>query len=574
MPAGEAPTSLRAPRSMAGMTRLTATSAVPASRLRALGLRALSTCTAAALLTGCGAISDLIGGESAPAESADADAPAAAPSTPAVDPAGAPDPVEGVSDVDREKAAEIVAAMSDEELTGAVVMAEWSSTASETAQLIEQEHLAGAIVMGYNLPESPTPEDVEEVTSTLADAAGDRGWPTVIGVDEEGGPVARLGAATPEFPPLMAAGAVRDADTVEQATAAQGSGVRELGFTLDFAPVADLTIGADDPTINIRSAGDDPDRVSATVTAALAGYSAAGIASSAKHFPGHGSLTVDSHEELPVSEKSLEELIDSEGAPFRAAAEAGATSVLIAHIGLPGSERTPSSLNPDVYTALREDIGFDGVAVTDALNMGAITAGPGVETLDAIRAGADLALMPQDPRAAVTALRTGLANGDLPRDRLTEAAERVVAMQLWQERAAAVAAEPDDPAEAYRALAEQSLTVLSGECTFAEPPESVALFGGSEEARAAFAEAAEEAGLETGSGMRVTLGQTDGSAKVLVGTGGPWKLAPSAGGDQTVLAVYDDNPDAMAAVVDYLTGDLEATGELPVDVGVDAPSCG
>lgn len=495
-------------------------------------------------------------------------------------------PADGVTDDDVEAAADIVEDMDDAELVGSVVMLTYNGTdVQAAADVVRERHLAGAIVMGYNLSDGANADEVRGVTDTLAAAAGDRGWPVAIGVDQEGGPVARLDDAALDFPPLMAAGAADDADITRAAIEAQSVDLQNLGFTADFAPVADLTIGADDPVINLRSPGDDPERVSEVVDAAVSGYTETGLASSAKHFPGHGALTVDSHEELPVSEDSLDELAGDSFEPFRTATEAGAPMVLVGHIGLPGVEDVPATFNPDVYDALREDVGFDGVAITDALNMGAVTEEPGQETVKAIAAGADLALMPPDSGEAVAALEQALESGDLPRERVVEAATRVVAMQLWQARIGAVGgtagegADPDDEAsaaadDALADLADASLTVLAGECSFEEPTDAVTVTGGSDAARAAFTEAAEEAGLSVGDGgTTVSLGAGEGAAgaDVVVGTTGPWD-AEDADAD-TIVEVYDVNPHALAAVAKYLTGDLEAQGSSPVELSVDAPDC-
>ncbi|WP_029088020.1 glycoside hydrolase family 3 N-terminal domain-containing protein [Brevibacterium album] len=504
-----------------------------------------------------------------------------APASPPASVEGAPDPAEGVSEEDREAAAEIVAGMSDEELVGSVVMMTYRGTdVQAAADAIRERHLAGAIVMGYNLPEGAGPEEVSGITDTLAGAIGERGWPVAIGVDQEGGPVARLNDAAVEFPPLMAAGAADDERITADAVTAQGTDVRNLGFTIDFAPVADVTVGSADPTINVRSPGSEQELVSSVATAAIEGYTAAGVASSAKHFPGHGALTVDSHESLPVSEESLEELAESSYAPFRAAAEANVPMMLVGHIGLPGAEELPATLNPDVYESLREDVGYDGVAVTDALNMGAVSEAPGQETVKAIRAGADLALMPEDSGEAVAALSAALESGELERERLTEASERVVAMQLWQHRAAEAAqvSAPDEAAadEAFTALADASLTVLAGECEIPEPVGSIRLVGGEEAQREAFAEAAEKAELEVASGESTggtTVSLDAGTpADAVIGTGGPWQL--SGADAETVLAVYDDNPHALAAAAKYLAGELTARGTVPVGGFEDAPSCG
>lgn len=579
----------------------------------------------ALVLTGCGSGSpDDDGDGSAEATGASATDTAAAgdPGEHATADTDAP-AADGVTDADVEAAEQIVAAMDDDELVGSVVMLTYNGTdVAAAADVIRERHLAGAIVMGYNLADGADADTVRQTTDTLAGAAGERGWPVAIGVDQEGGPVARLDDAALDFPPLMAAGAADDADVTRDAIAAQGTDLRNLGFTINFSPVADLTIGAEDPVINVRSPGDDPERVSEVIDAAVGGFTSTGLASAAKHFPGHGALTVDSHEELPVSEDSLEDLAEDSYAPFRTAAEAGVPMVLVGHIGLPGAEDVPATLNPDVYESLRDDVGFDGVAVTDALNMGAVTEAPGQETVKAIAAGADLALMPPDSGDAVTALGEALEAGELPRERLVEAATRVVAMQLWQARIGAVggvdgegggvqgagdgagtegaegaqesgdgaggdaAAEGDgegaggDAAadDALTALADGSLTVLAGECSFAEPADAVAVTGGSDSARATFTDAAEDAGLEVrdaGGGNAVTVrvgsGQGGGSADVVVGTSGPWAVE-DAGAD-TILEVYDDNPHALTAVAKYLAGDLEATGRVPVEVSADAPDC-
>lgn len=540
----------------------------------------------ALLVTGCSAGADG-GDEEATAATASAAVPAGDPGGHLTAEADAP-AGDGVTDDDVEAARKIVADMSDEELTGSVVMLTYNGTdVDAAADVIEDRHLAGAIVMGYNLDEGADADAVGQVTTTLAEAAGERGWPVAIGVDQEGGPVARLDGAALDFPPLMAAGAANDADISRDAIRAQSADLRSLGFTLNFSPVADLTIGAEDPVINVRSPGDDPERVSAVVEAAVDGFTSSGLASAAKHFPGHGHLTVDSHEELPVSEESLEDLSGDSFEPFRAATEAGVPLTLVGHIGLPGAEDVPATLNPDVYEALREDVGFEGVAVTDALNMGAVTEAPGQETVKAIAAGADLALMPPDSGDAVEALGQALESGDLPRERLEEAATRVVAMQLWQARVGVVGGEDasaddagngagdgaaPDPDDALSALADASLTVLAGECSFADPADSVTVVGGSDAVRAAFTTAAEDAGLSVGEGgdVTVSLGETT-SADVVIGTSGPWRVE-DAGAD-TIVEVYDDNPHALAAAASYLAGDLDATGEAPVEVSTDAPDC-
>ena len=533
----------------------------------------------ALIVTGCSAGDDG-GDEEATAATASAAVPAGDPGGHATAEADAP-AGDGVTDDDVEAAQEIVADMSDEELTGSVVMLTYNGTdVDAAAQVIEERHLAGAIVMGYNLDEGADADAVGDVTTTLASAAGERGWPVAIGVDQEGGPVARLDEAALDFPPLMAAGAADDEDVTRDAIRAQAADLRGMGFTMNFSPVADLTIGAEDPVINVRSPGDDPERVSSVVDAAVDGFTSSGLASAAKHFPGHGHLTTDSHEELPVSEESLDDLSGDSYEPFRAATEAGVPMTLVGHIGLPGAEGVPATFNPDVYESLREDVGFEGVAVTDALNMGAVSEEPGQETVKAIGAGADLALMPPDSGDAVAALGDALESGDLERERLEEAATRVVAMQLWQARVGVVGGESAggtgdasvDADEALTALADESLTVLAGECAFEDPTDSIAVSGGSDDARADFTEAAEAAGLTVEEGADVTVSLGAGAeADVVVGTSGPWNVEDS--GADTIVEVYDGNPASFTSVAKYLSGDLDATGRAPIEVSTDAPDC-
>lgn len=533
--------------------------------MRLVTLPALAAATVLAL-SGCTNPAGQDAGESGAAPTG-----SAAASTPAADStaSGAPG---AVSAEDRQRAGDIVAEMDDDELAGSVIMADYQGTDSAAgAKLVKDNHLAGIIVMGYNLSQSPTADEVKKTTGALREAAGDRGWATAISVDQEGGPVARLGDAATRFPPLMAAGAADKPKITQAATRAQGAELRDLGFTADFAPDADVTIGKRDAAINVRSAGSSPALVARTAAAAVHGYTAGGIASSAKHYPGHGALETDSHKSLPTSKKSLAQMKKRDLVPFRATTKAGAPMVLVGHIGLPGSGTAPASLNPKVYASLRKDTGFDGVAVTDALNMGAISESPGQETVKAIRAGADLALMPPDPAAAVRAVRTALGSGDLTKARVTQAAERVVAMQLWQQRASVAGqAHPAEGDKAFTDLADASLTVLKGTCRVKRPAAAISVSGGEEAARTALLKAAEDEGLRTGSGTTVSL-SPQGSAQVVVGTGGPWRVAGASA--QTVLNTYSDNPHAMRAVAKYLAGTLTASAKAPVKTAGSPPAC-
>ncbi len=484
-----------------------------------------------------------------------------------------PAPVKGISKDDTAEAKKIVEQMSDEELAGSVLMMTYNGTDPKVAaNTIKRLHLSGSIVMTNNLSETATLKDLQATTSAIQEGGKDRGWPVLTSVDQEGGPVARVRSATMPFPPLMAGGAVRDKDTVTDATHVQGAELREAGFSIDFAPVADVTVGAKDPAINVRSAGDKPGAVSNTVAAAVNGYSKAGIGSAAKHFPGHGSLTVDSHESLPVSEKSLKKLSKTEFEPFRKAAEVGVPLIMVGHIALPGNEKLPGDLNPEVYEALRKDVGFEHVAVTDALNMGAITQKDAA--LAAIKAGADLALMPADIEHAHASIVKAVKSGNLPRKRLKEAATRVVSLSLWHERSAETAKRSTPKTEdALRAYAEESLSVVSGECKVAKPLKQARVVGDDDVAVERLTEAFKNNGVSVGNGPTVSVGQApaDG-AEYVVGIDAPWKVDRAKA--HTVIATYSGNEYAMDAAAKYLSGELKAKAQLPVKVRAKSPQCG
>lgn len=507
----------------------------------------------------------------------------------------------GVSEEDRQKARDIVQKMSADQLVGATIMGTYDGADPAVAgQMVKKNSLAGVIVMGYNLPDGAGPEDVKDYTGALREAAGERAWPVQLSVDQEGGPVARLKSAAYSFPPLMAFGAAGDSELTEDAMEAQGAQLADLGFTINWAPVADVTVGQKDPAVNVRAAGGSQETVVGAVEPAVKGYLAAGIGSSAKHFPGHGQLTVDSHVDLPESKKTLEEYSDTEWEPFEAAIEAGVPSVLVGHMRVAGAGDKPASLNPEVYEALRDELGFSGVAVTDGLNMGAITKSvpAGQETVEALKAGADLALMPPDLDAAVQAVKKAVDSGDLSEKDMRAKAERVVAMSLWQERAADEAGSGEGagggagdggggggagdggqkPADdVFNEVGSESLTVLAGSCS-AEPVQSVSI-SGPPAAAEALEKALKEHGIEAGGGTSVKLvdgtESSSGGADVVVGMSGPWKVASAAGNADTVLVTYADTEYAMNAVADYLAGELEASAQMPITLsGVKPPKCG
>jgi beta-N-acetylhexosaminidase len=366
-----------------------------------------------------------------------------------------------------EQATAMVADWTPARLAGQVIVGRYHGTDPAAASdLVRDLHLAGVSMQSENVVDR---EQVRATTRAVADAAaGDgRPFPPVIGVDQEGGVVSHLRGVATEFPPYADAGDAIETHraagraVVREAAEATGLELRDLGFTWVWAPVADVTIGYTDPTIGSRSPSEDPRVAAAATTAAVRGYARAGVASTTKHFPGHGAVTADSHEELPELDATLPEIRRRDLRPFRAAVDAGAPAVMMSHVDVralaPGR---PASLAEPVYDLLADGLGFEGVVITDSLGMGAVV-GRDKPPVTALLAGADLLLMPVDTRRAHAMVTSAVRRGEVPRDRIEEAAAKVVALQLWQARVAAATDVPAD-ATARAAAAAAALAEAGG----------------------------------------------------------------------------------------------------------------
>lgn len=349
------------------------------------------------------------------------------------------------------EAREMVADWSVEQLAGQVIVGRWhGSEPEEAAELVRDLHLAGLSMQSENVVDA---EQVRETNAAVAEAVAGSGrtFPPVIGVDQEGGVVAHLDGVATEYPSYAHAGRALEEDhrgaraLIREAATAQGLELRDLGFTWVWAPVADVSDGSD-PTIGSRAPSEDPRLAAQAITESVTGFNAAGIVSTTKHFPGHGGVDGDSHEELPRLESTLGELRAHDLVPFAAAVEAQAPSVMMSHLDVTAVQPgMPATVAEKVYGLLADEIGFDGVVVTDSLGMGAVM-GQKRLAVRALLAGADLLLMPADPAVAHAALVEALESGDLPRERVEDAAASVVALQLWQGRVAASVAVPEDVA--------------------------------------------------------------------------------------------------------------------------------
>jgi beta-N-acetylhexosaminidase len=261
--------------------------------------------------------------------------------------------------------------------------------------------------------------------------------PVVVAVDEEGGDVTRLHTETGS--PLLgpaALGAVDDLTLTHRTAGAMGAELAAAGINLDLCPVADVNSDLDNPVIGVRSFGSDPALVARHVAAYVSGLQASGVAACAKHFPGHGDTRDDSHVSLPTVDAPMAVLRDRELLPFAAAVEAGAAAVMTSHLLVPALDRDrPATFSPAVLGLLRAGLGFDGVILSDALDMAGASADRGVPAaaVHALVAGVDLLCLGNGKdvslvRAVQSAVVDAVRTGALPEDRLVEAAGRVGAL--------------------------------------------------------------------------------------------------------------------------------------------------
>ncbi|MGW5239277.1 glycoside hydrolase family 3 protein [Monashia sp. NPDC004114] len=256
--------------------------------------------------------------------------------------------------------------------------------------------------------------------------------PLQISVDQEGGAlVARFGAPATQMPGNMALGAGRSAADARRSAEVIGTELAAVGVTQDYAPVSDVNINPNNPVIGIRSIGGDPGLVSDLASAQVGGYHSGGISAVAKHFPGHGDTGVDSHFGLPQVTHSLEQFEAIDLPPFRADIAAGVDTIMTAHVVFPAVDPSgaPATMSHKILTGvLRDELGFDGLIVTDALDMAGATATypPNVAPVQAILAGADQLLVPPQMDVAYAAVLDAVRSGEISQGRLDESVYRIL----------------------------------------------------------------------------------------------------------------------------------------------------
>ncbi|HEX3344296.1 MAG TPA: beta-N-acetylhexosaminidase [Polyangiaceae bacterium] len=315
------------------------------------------------------------------------------------------------------------------------------------ARALRGRRRGGAILFKPNLGGGP--EQVAGLARAIHAASP---YTPFVGVDQEGGRVARLKAPLLEVPPMRTVASWGDEALAERIARAVGAELAALGFTIDFAPVLDVNTCPHNPVIGDRAFGDDPSTCARFGAAWVRGLQSSGVLACGKHFPGHGDTSKDSHVDLPVVDQPLERLEHVELVPFRAAVAAGVATLMTAHVVYPALDRArPGTMSAAVCTALRERVGFRGALVSDDLEMQAIAARMDVEdaAVQAVAAGCDVLLVcwsDEKQDRAVEAIAREAEKSPAFRARCEEAAGRASAARRR------VSARPLDDAELARVV--------------------------------------------------------------------------------------------------------------------------
>ncbi|MFC4910432.1 glycoside hydrolase family 3 protein [Actinomadura gamaensis] len=477
-----------------------------------------------------------------------------------------------------------VAKLSTEEKVGQLFVPTVGSASAGTA-MIRKYHVGGVIYFPENLR---TPRSTAQLSNALQKASK---IPMLIGVDEEQGIVSRTPFVT-RFPGNMtlgASGRVEDARAAAQATGAE---LRAVGINQNYAPDADVNVNPANPVIGIRSFGADPALVAKMTRAAVTGYQQAGVAATAKHFPGHGDTATDSHTGLPVIKHSPATWERLDAPPFESA---GADAVMSAHIVVPKLDGSgdPATLSKNVLTGLlRNKLGFQGVIVTDSLQMEGVREkySDRVVPVRAINAGADQLLMPPSLPVAYQAVLKAAKSGRISQARLNDAVARILRLK---EHRGLFRGTNVDPAKAgsqvdtaqhhalARSVAEHGVTVIRNVGNVLPLKNRKVYVTGAKSSQVGAALRA--AGVKTtgslgqadvallttlNSGASATAAQTRKLASkptVVAALGAPYDL-DKADSAKALVATYSSTAPAIAALARILSGQAKPSAKLPVPV--------
>ena len=321
-----------------------------------------------------------------------------------------------------------------EELTGYSTVTE---AGEMTKNLIKNYPVGGFIYMAQNIQ---SPDQVKRMIENVQAYSMERiGLPLFISVDEEGGTVTRFGN-NPNFNlnkigSMKAIGETGDTQNAYQVGVQIGSFLHDLGFNMDNAPDADVLTNPANKVIGARSFGTDPDLVADMAVVEMQGLEQQNIIPVIKHFPGHGATEADTHEGYAYTDKTLEEMKRSELVPFQKSIESKAYVIMVAHISCPNitGDSTPASLSHTMITdILREEMGYRGVVITDALNMGAIAEEytSAQAAVKALQAGTDILLMPENFEESYKGIIHAVNNGEITEERINESVRRILKLKL------------------------------------------------------------------------------------------------------------------------------------------------
>ena len=295
-----------------------------------------------------------------------------------------------------------------------------------TKEALEKYPVGGLIYFKQNI------QSKDQITEMLANTTSMSKYPIFLAVDEEGDSVARVADALglEKIDSCADIGETGDANNAYEAYQTVGSYLMEYGFNVNFAPVADVLTNPDNDAIGERSFGSDADIVSTMVASSVNGLEESGVTACIKHFPGQGDADGDTHTGMASTNKTLEELREIELKPFAAGIEAGAEMIMVGHIAVPSitGDNTPASLSKDIITdILREEMGYNGVVITDALNMSAVSEyyDSAQAAVMALKAGADMVLMPEDFEAAYQGVLDAVADGTISEARINDSLTRI-----------------------------------------------------------------------------------------------------------------------------------------------------
>ncbi|GLV96931.1 beta-N-acetylhexosaminidase [Streptomyces lavendulae subsp. lavendulae] len=303
------------------------------------------------------------------------------------------------------------------------------------AEVVTRYRLGGVVYFGW-AHNTRTPHRIAELSNGLQRAAlgSGAGVPLLLSTDQEHGAVARIGRPATLLPGAMALGAGGSTADARRAARVAGAELAALGVRQDYAPVSDVNVNPANPVIGVRSFGADPQAVAALAAAQVRGYQEAGVAATAKHFPGHGDTETDSHVGLPVMRHTRAQWEELDEPPFRAVVEAGVDAVMTAHIVFPALDPSgdPATLSRPIVTGiLRERLGFRGVVVTDALDMAGVRQKYGDDRVPvlALKAGCDQLLNAPDLALAQRSVLAAVEAGELTRERIEESVLRILELK-------------------------------------------------------------------------------------------------------------------------------------------------